>query len=112
MKLPRYLGVPCGCVVLGGYIYLLTTDGEIFRLQLGHMVRENEALAYKSLIHDKEKCIVETPNQCIIERVHFEKGTKNFPALVNEWQYLEVQAYGCFFYRFISFCVWICFITL
>ena len=83
--LPSFLGTPCGVVFRQGYLYMLTTDGEIFRLQISHLISHEGALANKPLISDPTKCIVEHPNKCVIKRVHFEKGTPNFPALVSIW---------------------------
>jgi len=85
LMLPPFLGTPCGAVFRSGYIYMLTREGEIFRLQLEHCVCENGEVVSKPLLYDLGKCIVEAPNKCIIQRVHFEKGTEEFPALVSMW---------------------------
>ena len=87
--LPSFLGTPCGAVFREGYVYLLTTDGEIFRVQLVHVILENGAAANKPLTVDYRKCIVEHPNKCVIKRVHFEKGTAQFPTLVSLWDSKE-----------------------
>ena len=85
LVLPRFMGRPCGAVFREGYIYVLTTEGEIFKVQLESCVMEGGNLVPQSLLHDRSKCIVEAPNRCRIQRVPFEKGTQNFPALKHVW---------------------------
>ena len=84
--LPQFMGTPCGALFSNGYIYMLTTEGEIFRLQLERMVNEAGRIVSRTLLRERTKCIVEAPNQCIITRVHFDKGTDDFPALVHVWE--------------------------
>jgi hypothetical protein len=85
MILPRFMGTPCGAVFRDGRIFVLTTEGEIFKLQIHHQVSENGKVVDKGLIHCTQTCIVEAPNRCVIERVHFEKGTEHFPVMRHIW---------------------------
>lgn len=81
--LPAFLGVPCGVDVCKGFIFILTTDGEIFKLQISQLVSIDGVDQKQLLIYDTTKCIVEYPNKCTIKRINFEKGTAKFPALTS-----------------------------
>jgi hypothetical protein len=78
--LPRHLGKPCGVTTTNGFIFILTTDGEIFKVQtMSLALTPGRRCDY--LISDPTKCIVEAPNRCVITRLNFTKNTAEFPAL-------------------------------
>lgn len=81
--LPAFLGVPCGVNVCKGFVFILTTDGEIFKLQISQLVSIDGVERRQLLIYNTTKCIVEYPNKCTIKRINFEKGTAKFPALTS-----------------------------
>ena len=59
-KLPKFLGTPCGVATFKQDIYILTTEGELFKLLIKDIL-------------DQKKCIVERPNTCSLERIMFDK---------------------------------------
>jgi hypothetical protein len=81
--LPAFLGIPCGVTVSKGFVFILTTDGEIFKVQISQLVVKDGVQRQQLLIYEDTKCIVEAPNRCTIERLNFEKGTVKFPALTS-----------------------------
>ena len=81
--LPAFLGMPCGVTVSKGFVFILTTDGEIFKLQISRPVVTDGVEKRELLIYDRTKCIVQHPNKCTIKRLNFEKGTAAFPALIS-----------------------------
>ena len=83
--LPTFIGKACGAVFRKGYLFMLTTEGEIFRLQISQL--QDGVLQH--LISDPTKCIVDYPNKAVITRLHFEKDTERFPALQHTWKERE-----------------------
>jgi hypothetical protein len=83
--LPTFLGTPCGVTSSNGFIFIITTDGEIFQLQMNRKVdalfSEDGGTTQETLLVDLTRCIVAKPNRCIIRRLNFQKNTTAFPAL-------------------------------
>jgi hypothetical protein len=79
MFLPKSLGRPCSVTTAKGYIFILTTAGEIWKVQTLSGLKTDTC---ESLVADWTKCIVEAPNRCVVKRLNFTKDSADFPALV------------------------------